>query len=93
MSESQYKNAVAMFQREFVDVEESGYRNEVFGSWWLTVKSSPPIRLVWDGKEGWLVVQRQTDRMFNGMPVWEDLWRAFEASERAIAEAVTHIPR
>jgi hypothetical protein len=59
--------------RGFV-VEQSSYDHQCFGSWWVSVAHHPPLRIVWGGKDGWAVVQRQTSKRFQGLPIWQDLW-------------------
>jgi hypothetical protein len=54
---------------------ESRHDEAAFGSWFI-VLDDPSVRVVWDGKERWLVVQRQTG---NG---WADVWLAREESEQ-----------
>jgi hypothetical protein len=45
-----------------------------FGSWLVAIEHSPRLRVVWDGKDGWAVIQLQTDELFAGRPVWKDIW-------------------
>ena len=45
-----------------------------FGSWWVSVARQPPLRIAWDGKGDWVIVQRETGELFQGRPVWEDVW-------------------
>lgn len=49
------------------------YDRMAFGSWWVELSSRPPLRVVWDGKDGWLIIQEKTDEVFNNEPVWKDL--------------------
>jgi hypothetical protein len=55
-------------------VEISEYNEKAFGSWHITLKTAPKRRLVWDGKENWLLADEQTSEMFNGMNKWKDIW-------------------
>ena len=49
------------------------YNRKVFGSWYIEVASTPLLRVVWDGKDGWLILQERTDETFNDQPVWKDM--------------------
>jgi hypothetical protein len=55
-------------------VGPSLYSPQNFGSWFVTVKTSPRRRLVWDGKEEWYVIEEESEEMFNGLAVWRELW-------------------
>ena len=53
-----------------------------FGSWYVTARTEPPIRIIWDGKDHRFGIERWTPRVFNGLAVWEDLWTGpMEAQE------------
>jgi hypothetical protein len=65
------------------------YSQQTFGSWWIEAEGTRSFRVVWDGHEGWLVLQA-------GSPEgrWTDLWLAREGADqssgallRAIASA------
>jgi hypothetical protein len=59
-----------------------------FGSWLIIVEHEPLLRVVWDGKEGHLTVQRQTD---SG---WLDAWFARTETDQtadAIIEAIASV--
>ena len=55
-------------------VEINEYDEKAFGSWYITLKTAPKRRLVWDGKEQWLLVEEQTSETFNGMNKWKVIW-------------------
>jgi hypothetical protein len=68
---------------------ESRHDEAAFGSW-LIVVDDPPVRVVWDGKEHWLVVQQQTG------DEWADMWLAREEADQtsnAVAEQLTLLRR
>jgi hypothetical protein len=69
-------------------ITESICSPESFGSWSVTVSSAPPRRVVWDGKDGCLVVQVETEQLFQGRPVWRDLWVAKEPAEQTCQAAL-----
>ena len=53
-------------------VREASYSDRSFGSWYVTVDSRPPRRIVWDGKECWLLVEQETADLFNGLRLWKE---------------------
>jgi hypothetical protein len=72
MSVERYKKTLAILKRERVPVQSHEYPKEAFGSWVITCDTSPPSRVVWDGKEQWLVVQTKIDRWGHGKVEWVD---------------------
>ena len=62
-----------------------------FGSWWVSVAHKPPLRIVWDGKDGWVVVQRETGERFQGRPVWEDVWIGRDRETQTVALVVSKV--
>jgi hypothetical protein len=42
-------------------IDEAEYWQTLFGSWHVTVKTNPRRRVMWDGKEGWLLLQEETE--------------------------------
>jgi hypothetical protein len=58
--------------------ESDAYHDDTtFGSWWVLLDTEPPNRVLWDGKERSLIVQRE--RAEGG---WEDLWVATEPRDQ-----------
>jgi|GEM_PF-5466092 hypothetical protein len=55
-------------------IEISDYNEQAFGSWHITLNTSPRRRLVWDGKEHWLVVEEEISKTFSGLNKWKDIW-------------------
>lgn len=55
-------------------VADSSYSPESFGSWWILLRGQTSYRLVWDGKDQWLILQRQAGPSESNESVWEDLW-------------------
>lgn len=49
-------------------VLEYRYEPLVFGSWLISIKQEPNIRLVWDGKEYELSIQEKTKEKIHGLP-------------------------
>jgi hypothetical protein len=57
------------------------YDETAFGSWLIVIDHKPNLRVVWDGKEGRLSVQREAD---SG---WLDAWIVRTESEQT-ADAI-----
>lgn len=69
-------------------IDKARYESRSFGSWTVQVSARPPLRLVWDGKEQWLMVQQETDEVRAGVRVWKTLWSAESQSKRNPEDAV-----
>ncbi len=48
---------------------ETGYDDPSFGSWFITLEGTPQLRIVWDGRDGRLIVQYRPDDR-----TWKDAW-------------------
>jgi hypothetical protein len=59
-------------ERGFVE-EETRYDEEAFGSWLISVDDKPRLRILWDGRDGWLIIQGELLRVRPDDP-WTDLW-------------------
>ncbi len=62
-----------LIQSSFV-IDEARYDKDSFGSWFIYVRLNPRLGIVWDGKDGWLYIRRETSEIFNGFHVWDNLW-------------------
>jgi hypothetical protein len=71
-----------------LSTSSQGVDGSAFGSWWVVVNVDPPMRIVWDGKDGWLIVQRQTTELFTDQPVWKDIWVGRDVADRRPERAV-----
>jgi hypothetical protein len=72
-------------------VADSAYDPACFGSWWVSVVHTPPLRIVWDGKDGWVSVQRATGERFQGRPAWEDMWVGRARETQAVELVVSKV--
>jgi hypothetical protein len=86
--------AIPDFQTYRAALEERGFRavearydDRAFGSWLVALEGNPAIRLVWWGKEQWLLVQgRSGDE-------WVDAWIARDARDQTPDSALEQIER
>lgn len=62
------------------------YDDASFGSWYIEIEAKRSLRVVWDGKDGWLILQGK-----NVEGGWEDLWIAKTEAEQTPSAIVHHI--
>ena len=70
---------------------DARHDEQAFGSWSIDLEHTPPLRVLWDGKEGWALIQWKTDKTWQGLPVWDDLWverNGDDASPEALRRAM-----
>lgn len=92
MTEPDFRTTAELLKGEGFSTTER-YDAEAFGSWLVEVKVDPRLRVVWDGKDGWLIVQRKTTELFDGQPVWDDLWVARDPDEQSPEAALKVVLR
>ena len=73
MDRSAFNRMSSLLQTREAVISEARYDARAFGSWFIVVDTRPPLRVVWDGKDGWLYVQRRADEIHTGNQVWENL--------------------
>ena len=91
MDKSSYETVLANLPERGFKVLDAEYQKAAFGSWIVDIGSTPRLRIVWDGKDGWLYIQRMTNQKFWNMPVWEDLWIAREVQEQTTEMCITKL--
>jgi hypothetical protein len=66
------------------------YEEKVFGSWWIEVDGDPRLRIIWDGKNASVVVQRLATRTppRRDEDAWEDRWVGRDRAEQTPARLV-----
>jgi hypothetical protein len=50
------------------------YHEAPFGSWVIEIEYAPRLRLNFDGRDRWLSLEWETERLFGGGRVWDTLW-------------------
>lgn len=59
-------------------VQEARHDRQAFGSWFVSIHE-PRVRIAWDGKDGWLTLERGSH---DGS--WRDEWIAREAPDQTV---------
>jgi hypothetical protein len=91
MNRGAFDSAQELLAAAGLAIDETRYDAPAFGSWVVSISTAPRLRIVWDGKDGWLLVQRETSRTFSGFSEWDDLWLERRPGVQSIAEAVGHV--
>jgi hypothetical protein len=74
MDQNAFEITRQLLQEAGFVIDETDFDCEDFGSWFVCVRSNPRFRIVWDGRDGLLLVQRETSKNRSGLRVWEDTW-------------------
>ncbi len=91
MNREAFEEARTLIMATGCIIEEAEYNPKVFGSWYIIVSSKPRCRLVWDGKEESLMVERVTDKLFNGLPLWDEVWISNKPSRNDFLKRVQEL--
>jgi hypothetical protein len=77
---------VARLSTQSVSAVHSEYRAREFGSWFIDVAATPPLRVVWDGKESCLSVQTQTPAIHPEFgAIYKDILTLYDPVDEAAA--------
>jgi hypothetical protein len=74
-------------ERGFVIDTAEPHTGEHFGSWWIVVSTTPRLRVIWDGRDEWAIVQREL------RTEWEDLWIGKRSQDTTPSECVQAVVR
>jgi hypothetical protein len=91
MTKDEFDQTLRVLADGGIAIESAQYDPETFGSWVISVAATPHLRIVWDGRESMLIVQRKTSEFFNGFPVWQDLWMVTDSAKQTPENAVEAI--
>src|SRR6266511_2864645 len=50
------KTRALLVDRGFAEDDVQAYTGEAFGSWLVTLRTSPRLRIIWDGKDEWAII-------------------------------------
>jgi hypothetical protein len=90
MDRRAYDETLALLGAAGIPTRNSRYDHRAFGSWWIEVAADPPLRIAWDGKDGWAFVQAATAKRpppWDSDP-WEHRWIGRKPEEQTPAMLV-----
>lgn len=95
MNENDFKTASLLLAQEIAPITQAKYEEKIFGSWYVELATQPPLRLIWDGRDGWLRIERHTDKKFNDLDVWDEIWvdEKPKDNQTAIQKALVEMKR
>jgi len=91
MNHNAFDQTKSKIKKEHGKIKEAKFHESSFGSWYITIEAKPDCRLVYDGKENWLLVEQKTDKIFNGIPVWSEVWIAHEPTEADLPNGIRRL--
>jgi hypothetical protein len=91
MTKADFERTRELLRGRGFTVEGAAYDQAHFGRWWVSVAHQPPLWIVWDGKDGWVIVQRETGERFQGRPVWEDVWIGRDRETQTVELVVSKV--
>ena len=73
---------------EGVQVDKAQYDGLTFGSWYIEISADgrPARRLIWDGREGWLLLQSR-----DAKSRWKDEWMGRDPEQQTVEQAITRL--
>ena len=88
MTEDDFRRSQQVFRNAGFNIDDSSYDEQLFGSWSieLTRDGLPKQQVVWDGKDGWLIVQA-----FASSGSWMDKWVGRKKSEHTPEAALVQL--
>ena len=94
MTFSDFCNVASMIAQRIHDPFEAHYDGRAFGSWQISVVAGRrPVRLIWDGRDGWLVVQTAATVHSPGRDAydWQDEWVGKAATDQTPEAALARV--
>lgn len=86
MSESRFRDTIQALEAEGMQVLASKYYQRVFGSWFIEVKGNPLVRVSWDGREGWVIIETA-----QGKATWVERWIGRTPEEQSVEVVVQKV--
>ena len=87
--------AKQLLEQGSVEVQDAPEGVGPFGSWHLVLHATPPLRLMWDGKDQWFVIEQWTLNPADGQSEWKGVWAGPQGRDQdpepAVAKAVEFI--
>jgi hypothetical protein len=88
MTENDFQRSQEALRNAGYEISAARYDGEIFGSWAIEVtrEGLPRQQVVWDGKDGWLIVQA-----FASSGSWMEKWVGRKESERTVENALARL--
>jgi len=88
MTEEDFLRSQEVLRDAGYEIKTAGYDEQLFGSWAIEVTRAglPRQQVVWDGKDGWLIVQA-----FASNGSWMDKWIGRKKSEQTAEAALAQL--
>lgn len=67
---------------------DTSYMDQAFGSWHITIDNYPNIRLVWDGKDKTIRIDKMTNKLSRVNNLWKTMWSKVSPVENDLKEGV-----
>jgi hypothetical protein len=93
MNQSDFQRLQQLLSVNGFPILEANYSRDSFGSWHVTLSTTPRRRVIWDGKDGWLILQEKTEERFGDDFVWRDLWIERTPADQTCEPAVEALRR
>jgi hypothetical protein len=77
-----FRTACQLLVSAGLELEQSHYHPDCFGSWFASVCTNPLRRIVWDGRDFELCIHELTDQTHEGTPIWKIIWEARKCEGR-----------
>src|SRR6266498_4007807 len=70
------KTRALLVDRGFAEDDVQAYTGEAFGSWLVTLRTSPRLRIILDGKDDWAIIAAELSSLPRprGYSEWRDFW-------------------
>lgn len=87
MNVEDFALACARFNREGFEVRRAECDDRIFGSWTIdfSLGKRGTRRLIWDGTDGWLILQVRRD------DTWKDVWIARDRADQTVERTISEI--
>ncbi|MFI5042955.1 MAG: hypothetical protein ACHQNA_14110 [Acidimicrobiales bacterium] len=86
-----FEAIVARLTAHGLEVGHASFTPEVFGSWRVEVSGRRSLRVVWDGRDEWLIIQQEAAARLDETPTWDDVWIARNPEDQSAERAVQKV--
>ncbi len=92
MSRADYDEMAALLVQAGYRVRAKCYDEHAFGSWYVVIKKGgASFRIVWDGKDQWLLVQKASRSLSPFMRRWTNQWIGRRGEDQCPSRALREL--